>query len=165
MTSETAPGQPLTLLKQCGVPLALGMVTEWLCDLLKQSVHYFTTNVSSDISLGVFVDLRDPDLWIGLLVVIVLVATAAWLAERWRFGHPKEMVRAVVFVAGVIAAAFLIPWDHVFREETLTAFHEARLGEPMAVVLGRFQHESPIWWYREKIMGTCSIAPGRVGFG
>jgi hypothetical protein len=128
---------------EIGLPIAFGVMIELACDLLKYVVRYFSTSIYFDVAHGIWHQLGELDTWIGLAFAIILVALSTWVLDNWKWAHPRREVRTGLLVISVIAAAMVDPSGHIFKDDLLKAFGKAQVGEPMSVVLRRFNYGTP----------------------
>jgi hypothetical protein len=59
--------------KRIGLPILFGVMIEIACDLLKYVVRYFRTSIYFDIGYGLWQELTDANVWIGVGFAILLV--------------------------------------------------------------------------------------------
>jgi hypothetical protein len=133
-----------SFLAEIGLPILVGVLIEVSSELLKLATHHVSTSVASELWLGVFGEIRDSNFWLAILFAIGLLAGALWTFERWPRPHPKPWVRIAVVIVSVIIAAIVDPFGRAFRDEILSAYKQAQIGELMVQVLNRFQHDTGI---------------------
>ena len=117
---------------------------ETACDLLKYVVRYFRTSIYFDVSNGLWHELTDPNVWLGLAFAIVLVVLSTWVLDAWKWADPRRSVRTALVVVSVIVTGFVDPFGYIFRKDLLQAFEKAQKGETMDVVMHGFDYGSPI---------------------
>jgi len=113
---------------------------ETACDLLKYVVRYFRTSIYFDVSYGLWHELTDPNVWLGLAFAIVLVVLSTWVLDAWKWADPRRSVRTTLVVVSVIVTGFVDPFGYIFRKDLLQAFEKAQKGETMDVVMHRFDY-------------------------
>ncbi len=125
------------------LPVALGVMIELACDLLKHTTRYFTTNIYFEIQNSIWQEVKDVNIWFGLAFAIVLVILSTWILDSWKWAHPSRAVRTTLLIISIILTAIVDPPGHIFKDEALNAYSKAYPGEPMADVLKPFEHEGP----------------------
>jgi hypothetical protein len=125
------------------LPVALGVVIELACDLLKHIIRYFTTSIYFDLQHDIWVELKDSNTWVGLVVAILLVVVSMWILDNWKWAHPSRGVRIGLLVVSIALTAIVDPFGRTFKRELLEAYEKAHTGEAIADVLKPLQHESP----------------------
>lgn len=126
-----------------GLPIAFGLMIELACDLLKQVIRYFTTSIYFDLQHDIWVELKDSNTWIGLVVAIVLLVLSMWILDNWKWAHPSRVVRIALLVVSIALAAIVDPFGRAFKSELLEGYGKAYTGEAMSDVLKPFEHEGP----------------------
>jgi hypothetical protein len=125
------------------LPVALGIAIELARDLLKHAIRYFTTSIYFDLQHDIWVELKDSNTWVGLVVAIVLVVVSMWILDNWKWAHPSGGVRIGLLVVSIALTAIVDPFGRTFKKELLEGYKKAYMGEAMADVLKPFQQESP----------------------
>ena len=125
------------------LPVALGVMIELACELLKQVVRYFTTSIYFEIQNNIWEEVKDSGIWSGLVFAIALVVLSTWVLDNWKWAHPRREVRTSLLLISIILTAIVDPPGRIFKGELLNAFGTAYPGEPMPDVLKPFEHESP----------------------
>jgi hypothetical protein len=125
------------------LPVALGVMIELACELLKQVVRYFMTSIYFEIRNNIWEEVKDSGIWIGLVFAIVLVVLSTWVLDNWKWAHPRREVRTGLLLISIILTAIVDPPGRIFKDELLNAYGKAYRGEPMSDVLKPFEHESP----------------------
>lgn len=143
MLSKEKPKIIPDAVARIALPIVFGVMIELACDLLKHVVQYFSTSIYFEVKLGIWEQLKESDVWIGLTFAIALVALSTWVLDGWKWADPRRWVRTGLLLLSVIFAGIVDPFGHIFRENTLRAFEKAQIGESMPVVLGRFEYGSP----------------------
>lgn len=94
-------------LKRMGLPIVFGVTIEIACDLLKHVVRYFRTSIYFDVGHGLWRELTDADIWIGLGFAILLVVLSIWVLDAWKWADPRRPVRTGLLLISVILTGIL----------------------------------------------------------
>jgi hypothetical protein len=92
---------------------------------------------------NIWVELKDSNTWVGLVVAILLVVVSMWILDNWKWAHPSRGARIGLLVVSIALTAIVDPFGRTFKRELLEAYEKAHTGEAIADVLKPFQHESP----------------------
>jgi hypothetical protein len=164
MLSTEKPKIIPLVVARIGLPIVFGLMIELACDLLKHVVRYFSTSIYSEVNSGIWEELKESNVWIGLAFAIALVALSTWVLDGWRWADPRRWVRTGLLLVSVIVAGVVDPSGHIFREKLLDAFGRAQVGERMPIVLGRIEYASPslVWPHKDSgnpldCIGKCWI--------
>ncbi len=131
-------------LKRMGLPIVFGVTIEIACDLLKHVVRYFRTSIYFDVGHGLWRELTDADIWIGLGFAILLVVLSIWVLDAWKWADPRRPVRTGLLLISVILAGIFNPLEYVFRDSLLRGFDKAEKGQSMDAVLHGFEYGDPL---------------------
>jgi hypothetical protein len=114
--------------KRIGLPILFGVMIEIACDLLKYVVRYIRTSIYFDIGHGLWQELTDANVWIGVGFAILLVVLSTWVLDAWKWADPRRWVRTGLLLISVILAGILNPLEYVFRDSLLRGFEKAQIG-------------------------------------
>ncbi len=78
-------------LKRIGLPIVFGVLIEIACDLLKRVVRYFRTSIYFDVGHGLWQELADANVWMGLGFAILLIVLSIWVLDAAAFPRSQSL--------------------------------------------------------------------------